>query len=215
MGTGFSPQLEMDRHGARVGFFDGLLNVAGLKQQKNMAQAGDSASPGHAGQFDQSCAELFQIGVRWRLLQAGGRLQFRPGFVFAKDFQSFVAVVVGKVFKCGVRLRVRLEGFEMLDELGTEVVEIRFDVPKHMFAGDFFKADAATGREVWKTRLDFANDIEAVLAEECFEFAVDPIAFVEMPNEIQNSEAFLAWVQAQASPELLEKNRQAIRGPEE
>jgi hypothetical protein len=101
------------------------------------------------------------------------------------------------------------------DELGTEVVEIRFDVPKHMFAGYLFKADAATGREMRKTRLEFANDIEAVLAEECFEFAIDTIAFVELPNEIQNSEAFLAWVQAQASPELLEKNRQAIRGPEE
>lgn len=45
---------------------------------------------------------------------------------------------------------------------------------------------------MWKTRLGFSNDIETVLAEKCFEFSVNTIAFVEMPNEIQNSKAFLA-----------------------
>ena len=103
----------------------------------------------------------------------------------------------------------------MLYELASEVVQIRFDVPQHVFAGDFFKADAATSRQVWKTRLKFTDDVETIPPKKSLEFAVDSIAFVEMPNEIENSEAFLARVQAQAAPELLEEYRQAIGGSEE
>ena len=123
--------------------------------------------------------------------------------------------MTGEVFECRRRLRVGLKSFEMLDELGAEVVEVRLDIPQHMLAGDFFKSNAATGRQVGKPGFQFAENVEAVFAEERLEFAVDAIPFVEVPDEIQNGEAFLARMQTQAAAELLEKYRQAVRGPEE
>ena len=70
--------------------------------------------------------------------------------------------------------------------MSAKVGEIRFDVLHHILAGNVLEADAAAGWQMRESRLEFAEDVEAVFAEKCLELAVDAVAFVQMPDKIQN-----------------------------
>jgi hypothetical protein len=81
-----------------------------------------------------------------------------------------------------------------------------------MLAGDLFEADAATCGQVRESGFEFADDIEAFLAEEDLELSIDAVAIVEVANEVENREAVLSRMETQAAAELLEKDREAVGG---
>ena len=107
------------------------------------------------------------------------------------------------------------EGLKPVWDLYSQASEVLPDVLQHVLPGEAVELNGATGREVGEIQLHFLVDGEAVPGEERFQFGVDPVAAVGLADEVEHGETILARCMAQAAPELLQEDGQALGGAEE
>ncbi len=107
------------------------------------------------------------------------------------------------------------ESLQPVRHLHGQAAQVLPDVLQHVLPGEAVELNGATGREVGEILLHFLVDGKAVPGEERFQFGIDPVATVGLADEVEYGEAVLARCMAQAAPELLEEDGQALGGAEE
>ncbi len=89
--------------------------------------------------------------------------------------------------------RFLFEGLQPLGYLLRKISQILTNVCQHMVASNAINLNRATRGQMGEAHFDFTLDIEADLREQGLELQIQSISAMDLPHQVQNSQAVLLW----------------------